>query len=543
MLFFSALLLSMFMTIALVPVFKGLAAKVNAMDIPNPRKVHETPMPKTGGLAMAFGTVIPILLWVPISDFVRSILIGAGIIVFFGALDDCKDLGYRIKFLGQITAALIVILYGGLKIESVGMLLPDDVLLPAWISIPLTMVVIVGVTNAINLSDGLDGLAGGITLLSFICIAYLGYRTGNIAIAIMAVAIAGAIFGFLRFNTYPAELFMGDAGSQFLGFLAATLSISLTQGESPLSPVLPLLLLGFPILDTLTVMLERISEGKSPFVADKKHFHHRLIRLGFFHTEAVLIIYILQALLVSFAFIFRFHSEWLLLISYAGFCSFILIFFHLADNRGWYLRRQEITLIKGKLKVLKDKNILIKISFHIVEFGLPLLFFVSCFFPGNVPRLFGLTALGLIALMLAVWIFKKTWLAGSIRLSLYLMIPFVVYFSQEDPATWLTRKILVSYNLCLVVLVVFVILTLKFTRRTKGFKTTPMDFLILFVATVVPNLPDVHIQSYHLGFMATKIIVFFFSYEVLIGEMRGELDRIGISTMAALALIALRAIG
>ena len=542
MLFFSALLLSMFMTIALVPVFKGMAARVNAIDVPNVRKVHEVPMPKTGGLAMALGTVVPILLWVPMNQAVKSIMLGAAIIVFFGAIDDCKNLSYRAKFLGQVGAALTVMLYGGLRIESLGMLLPDDVLLPVWISIPLTLVVIVGVTNAINLSDGLDGLAGGITLVSFICIAYLAYKIENTAIAVMAVAVAGAIFGFLRFNTYPAELFMGDSGSQFLGFLSITLSISITQGSSPLSPLFPLLLLGFPILDTLTVMVERISEGKSPFVADKKHFHHKLIRLGLFHTEAVLVIYVLQTMLVCFAFLLRFHSEWLLLISYAVFCALVICFFYVAEHKRWTVRREELTFIKGRLKVLKEKNILIKISYHVVEFGVPLLFFISCFFPGNIPGFVGLTALGLMLITVITWVFKKKWLGGSIRLCLYLMIPFVMYFSQEDPAPWVTRTVSMAFNLGIVFVVTFVILTLKFTRRQKGFKTTPMDFLILFVATVIPNLPDVHIQSYHLGFLATKIIVFFFSYEVLIGEVRGEFGRLNITTLGALAVIALRAI-
>ena len=289
----------MFITIALVPFFRGLAVKINALDVPNERKVHKYPMPKSGGIAMALGAFIPILLWFPSGNFTRATIIGAGIVVLFGLLDDMKDLGFKTKFAGQFAAALIVIIYGGVKIKSLGMLLPDGVLLPDWLAMPLTFIVIVGITNAINLSDGLDGLAGGISLLSFLCIGYLAYSAGNFSIALLSAATVGAIFGFLRFNTYPATVFMGDAGSQLLGFMAITFSLKLTQGNAPLSPILPLLLLGFPVLDTITVMFERVTNGKSPFVADKNHLHHKLMRLDLFHTEAVLSIYVLQAFLVT----------------------------------------------------------------------------------------------------------------------------------------------------------------------------------------------------------------------------------------------------
>ena len=270
MIYFTTLLLSMFITIVLIPILKGMAVRVNAVDIPNSRKVHTKPIPRIGGVAMAIGTLVPILLWFPGSPMIRAIFIGAAIIVFSGAVDDIKQLGYKAKFAGQVIAALVIILYGGITINNLGVLMPDGYLLPKAISIGLTLLVIVGVTNAINLSDGLDGLAGGITLLTFICIAYLAFRCENLAIAISAVAAAGAIFGFLRYNTHPAVIFMGDAGSQFLGFLAIVLPVALTQENTPLSPFLPLIILGFPILDTVTVMTERIADGRSPFVADKK---------------------------------------------------------------------------------------------------------------------------------------------------------------------------------------------------------------------------------------------------------------------------------
>jgi UDP-GlcNAc:undecaprenyl-phosphate GlcNAc-1-phosphate transferase len=544
MLLFSTLLLSLFITITLIPVTRKLAIRLHGMDIPNERKVHPYPMPRNGGIAMAVGICVSVLLWANGDQLVRAVLLGTGIVVVFGLIDDFKDIGYKSKFVGQIAAALVVIFYGGITIQSLGMLLPDDVLLPVWVAVPLTLLVIVGVTNAINLSDGLDGLAGGISLLSFICIGYLAYRTENMSIAIFSVAVVGAIFGFLRFNTYPATLFMGDAGSQCLGFTGITLCLGLTQGNTPLSPLLPLLLLGFPVLDTVTVMLDRVYHGRSPFKADTNHFHHKLIHLGFYHTEAVFIIYVIQAFLVTAAFVLRFYSDWLLLNCYIGLSGIILLGFFIASKTRWKVTRYALidTVIKGKLKILREKNIFIYVSFRILEIGTYALVLFTCFVPLNVPRYISLIAIGLFGCIVGIRFLKKQWLGFTLQFALYLMIPFIIYVSETNMAPWMLNPFERPYNLSFGLLALFVILTLKFTRRRKGFKVTPMDFLILFIALVVPNFPDTHIQSYHMGLIAAKIIVLFFTYEVLIGELRGKLSRLGLTTIAALVIIAIRGI-
>jgi len=519
-----------------------MAIRVHAMDVPDERKVHPFPMPKSGGVAMALGVIIPVLFLAPGDLFVRAVLIGAVIVALFGLVDDFRNIGYKTKFVGQLAAALIVIFYGGVKIKCLGMLLPDDVFLPDWLAVSVTVFVIVGVTNAINLSDGLDGLAGGICLLSFICIGYLAYQGENVSIAVLSAAVAGAIFGFLRFNTYPATLFMGDAGSQLLGFLAVTLSLGLTQGNTPLSPILPLILLGFPILDTLTVMFERIAEGRSPFVADKNHFHHKLIRLGLYHTEAVFIIYALQAFLVTSTFVFRFYSEWFLLTAYIIFSGVIISVFFVSQRTGWQVERRNLvdTVIKGRLKIFKDKNILIKVSFRIIQAGVPLLLLFSCFLPRSVPVNVSLSSMGLLGIYLVVWRIKKEWLNTVIGMSLYLFIPFVIYMSEKDTVAWMNDKLALPYNLSFGLFAFLVILTLKFTRRRKGFEINTMHFLVLFIALVVPNLPDEWIQSHHMGLVAAKVIVLFFSYEILVGELRGGLNKLWLATAMAVVVVAVR---
>lgn len=539
MIYLSTLLLSLFITLTLIPICRRLAFRLHALDIPNDRKMHSTPVPKSGGLAMALGTLIPVALWPHGGEMVRSIFIGAGIVVLFGLVDDFRDLSYKVKFLGQVAAGLVVILYGGIKITSLGMLLPEGFLLPDWVAVPLTLVVIVGVTNAVNLSDGLDGLAAGISILSFALIGYLAYRCENAAFAMLAFAVVGALFGFLRFNTYPANVFMGDAGSQLLGFLAITLSVGLTQTNGPLSPLVPLIVLGFPVLDTLTVMLERVAHGRSPFVADKNHFHHKLLRIGLFHTEAVVFIYLIQSLLVLSAFIFRFHSDWLLLGLYAAFSGVILIGFFLAERSRWRLKRYELLdgIIKGKLRVLKERQVLIKVCFYGVAYGTPALYLITCLLPATVPWYLSTGSLGLAVLLLLCLIFTRPYLAYMVRIALYLSVPFLIYHGEVGMVSVMTPFLVKIYNLMFGLMVTFSVLTMKFTRRRKGFKTTPTDFLILFVALVVPNLPDFQNETVPMGMIAVKMIVFFFSYEVLIGELRGEVGKLGWATLMALLVL------
>jgi UDP-GlcNAc:undecaprenyl-phosphate GlcNAc-1-phosphate transferase len=337
---------------------------------------------------------------------------------------------------------------------------------------------------------------------------------------------------------------MGDTGSQLLGFLASTLSMTLTQGNTPLSPLLPLALLGFPILDTLTVMLARMAAGHSPFRADKNHFHHKLLRLGLYHSEAVITIYSLQFFLVACAYIFRSYSEFFLILFYGLFSGTILFGFFLAHKTRWRLKRYDLfdKVIKGRLRVLKEKNILIKFSFRFVEVMAPSLLLFTAVLPSNIPRHFGLLSITLLLIIILVWGTNHKWRHNALAIALYLFIPYLLYISETHQVTWMNKDILFVYNMSFGVLIFFTYLTLKFTRRRNGFKSTPMDFLILFMVLIIPNLPDGRIQSYRIGMLAMKTIVFFLSYEVIIGELRVQSKRLGLSTMAVLIVMGLRGI-
>jgi UDP-GlcNAc:undecaprenyl-phosphate/decaprenyl-phosphate GlcNAc-1-phosphate transferase len=540
--FLATLLVSLFVTVALIPAFSRFAVRLNLVDNPDWRKVHKEPMPRCGGIAMAFGACLSMVFWAEPSTFLLAFLAGIAVLVVFGVFDDAKSISPYWKFVGQVIAALAVIVYGGIGITNVGSLLPESVMLPPWASLPLTLIVIVGVTNAINLSDGLDGLAAGISLLGIGTIGYLAYLEGDMQTTIMSVALGGAVFGFLRFNTYPATLFMGDAGSQLLGFSTIVLALKLTQGGTALSPLLPLLILGLPVLDTAFVMVQRAREGRSIFSPDKNHFHHRLMSLGLYHTEAVATEYMIQAVLILSAFFFRFHSDWLILFSYLCFSGLVVGSLVFADHHDWRLRRYHFIdmTIKGRLKVLKDRGAFIIASFTAVKFGMPLLLIATCFLPAALPRPFGVACLVAIPFLgfssLLSGTVGRTILVGAV----YLFVPFVVYFSEIDNVLLPTSPLLRLYHLAFVAVLLFVMATLKLTRRKKGFTITPTDLLILFIILAAMLLPGAYLRTGRIGYVAAKTIMFFFSYEVLFGELRGENRLILASTIAALAITGIR---
>lgn len=536
------LILSLLTTIVLMPLILRLAVKYELYDVPDERRVHVKPIPRIGGIAMSIGVFISLLLYGPLDTTMRAYLAGAVNIVVISLYDDLKGLDFKVKFAAQIAAAIIAVAYGGVRVANLGDLLPAGMVLNEWIAVFLTIVTIVGVTNAINLADGLDGLAGGICLLCFICIGYLAYLEENANIVIAATALSGVIFGFLRFNTHPAVLFMGDTGSQLLGFSAGFLSLSLTQGQTAFSPLLPLIILGFPILDTVMVMSERIAGGRSPFVADKNHFHHKLMRIGFFQTEAVFLIYIIQAFMVVSAYLLRYHSEWLILGLYLVFSSVIVTVFYLACNRDWKMPRSHFidNVVKMRLKKLKESGFFIRIIFKPVEIGITLLLILLCFISTQPPVYLSISSAFAVVVFSLVWFFKREWAKRLLLLLLYLFIPFMIYLSETNNESWINQMnetVLNAYNVSFFVLGGLGLLVLRVTRRRNGFRVTPMDFLVLFVAVGIFFLPELW-AGFRLS--AIKTIILFFTYEIIMGESRDKIGTVALSAVVAFSIVAVR---
>ena len=284
------------------PPVKRFAQKIGAIDVPKDnRRMHKEPIPRLGGLAIFGGFLCSILVFGQLDQTMLCVLLGASIIVALGIFDDVLALGAKLKFVVQIVAAEIPVCVGDLQISLFTNLNPfsDAPYFHLGIfAIPVTIIWIVGITNAVNLIDGLDGLAVGVSSIAAITMLAVALLTGNMAIAITMAALAGACIGFMPYNLNPAKIFMGDTGSTFLGFILATVSIEgLFKSYAIISFAVPFLMLGLPIFDTCFAILRRVSHGQSPMAPDRGHIHHRLIDMGFNQKQAVAVLYVISAIL------------------------------------------------------------------------------------------------------------------------------------------------------------------------------------------------------------------------------------------------------
>ena len=296
-----ALLLAALIAFAATPTVRKLAKKIGAVDVPkDERRMHSKPIPRMGGLAIFFGFVVTALVCVEMTGQIRGMLIGALMIVVLGVLDDKFALPALPKFLVQIAAALVAVYYGNvIQFVSNPNVFSVE---PYWdlgvLAIPITVFWIVAITNAVNLIDGLDGLAAGVATISAVSMMVIAMFFGQATVAVLMAAIAGACLGFLPYNLNPAKIFMGDTGSTFLGFVLATVSIhGLFKFYAIISFAVPFLLLGLPLFDTCFAILRRISRGQNPMSPDRSHVHHRLIDMGMNQKQAVAILYIISAVL------------------------------------------------------------------------------------------------------------------------------------------------------------------------------------------------------------------------------------------------------
>jgi len=296
-----ALGISMVVTLILTPLVRKLAFTVGAIDIPKDnRRMHKKPIATIGGLAIFIGFLISVLLFVDISREMQGILLGAVILVILGVLDDIMDLPAKLKFVVQIVAAGIAVAHGCVieTLSNPNIFSDAAYINLGWVGIPLTMIWIIALTNAVNFIDGLDGLAAGVSAISAGTMLVIALIYSEASVAIVVAALLGACLGFLPFNFNPAKIFMGDTGATFLGYILATISIQgMFKYYAIVTFIIPFLLLGVPIFDICFAFLRRIAKGKSPMVADRSHMHHKLIDMGFSQKQAVAIIYVISGLL------------------------------------------------------------------------------------------------------------------------------------------------------------------------------------------------------------------------------------------------------
>ena len=515
-----AFVVSMAVAMSLLPVLVRLAGRFALLDQPGERKVHARPIPRVGGIAMAVGVLASTTSMMPgLSVQELGFLCAAALVVVLGAVDDRWDLDAKFKLAGQVAAAAIAVFLGGISISS--LTLSERVVVPTLAGQVLTLVFLVGVTNAVNLADGLDGLAGGMSFICFCALAWLSQLAGQQGALTLSLAFAGAVIGFLRFNTHPAAVFMGDAGSQLLGFAAGCLGLLATQvNGTPVSTALPLLLLGIPILDTLQVMVRRLAAGRSPFSADKRHLHHQLLALGLHHAEAVAVLYALQGALFMTAYFLRFESDVVLVGLYVTFCGFVLGVLDVSQRMGLQVRGaghghapegpqrypEWLARVRRSGKVLPAT---------VATLGLLLTIYVAAVgqrvpvVPADLAVLLGLL-LG--AALATVVLQGDTPVTGFDRTIWYLLLSAAVYLDVELAPERRFSPMLEGGFLVAIALATATVLRLS---SKVGVQVTPLDLIILFFALVAPNLPGIGALPQAVTLGVAKLVVGLYAVEVI----------------------------
>ncbi len=299
-------------TLLVTPVVRAFARRRGLVDQPGGRKVHAVPIPRLGGVAIFVGVAAAIALQVygearlgwkggllESNGDVSLAGVAAGVVLVFlvGMVDDIIDLTWWVKLLGQIAAAGLVVA-AGLRIDYIGSPAGGGLILLGLLSVPVTMVYLVGFANVINLIDGLDGLAAGVTAIAAMSLLALAAPANRLDAAVLAAALIGACVGFLRYNFNPASIFMGDSGSMFLGFTLATISLlGVMKTTAAIALAVPLIIIGVPIFDTVSAIVRRIRSNRPIHKPDRGHIHHRLLTRGFNQRQTVLIIYVWSAAL------------------------------------------------------------------------------------------------------------------------------------------------------------------------------------------------------------------------------------------------------
>ena len=283
------------------PIVKVFATKVGAMDNPDGgRRIHDHPIPRMGGMAIFLGFLVSVVLFAEITKPVQGILIGCVIIVAAGILDDIISLRWWVKLIAQLAAAVIAVAHG-VTIEGImnpNVFAAENTLLIGYLSIPVTVLWIVGVTNAVNLIDGLDGLACGVSAISSGTMLVVALMVAEPNVALLLAALAGGCLGFIPYNLNPAKIFMGDTGALLLGYVLATVSIlGLFKFYAVMTFLVPVMALALPLFDTIFAIIRRLAHGQSPMAPDRGHLHHRLIDHGLSQKQAVAVLYSLSAMM------------------------------------------------------------------------------------------------------------------------------------------------------------------------------------------------------------------------------------------------------
>jgi UDP-GlcNAc:undecaprenyl-phosphate GlcNAc-1-phosphate transferase len=492
-----AMLLVMVMTMMVLPPLGALAHRVGLLAYPDARKTHHGAVPQIGGVAIVASAIVGMsLLLTPGAAFV-AYLAGALIVFLLGLVDDYRELDYRLKFCVHCIAATITVVGAGLTVVPLNPPLPD---LPVWFALPVAVIFLAGTTNAINLVDGLDGLAGGLTLLSCLALAICGYQSESSLVLIITLTIAGGVVGFLRFNTHPARVFMGDNGAFFLGFSLGFVALELFRAQPETTSLTSVvMMLGVPVVDAMLLPLRRLSRGRHAFLSDRSHLHHVLLEAGFTHASAVALIYAFHTTLIVLGYTLRHQSELTLLAVYA---SIALVMEAspqlLAPVRDWLRGRHlRIRAAAGFDRVLDALTWLALLGFVVASV-------TGAVVSGD----FLAGAIVALAAMLGWWVYRRNDTIGwPERCALYVLGAYAVYLGDSGPSTGAIIE-LTAFG------VIGVWLVFRLISSTgREFTLTPLD-LIVVVTTLCFALLRARMLD-NIAYDAIELVVWFYAIELL----------------------------
>jgi UDP-GlcNAc:undecaprenyl-phosphate/decaprenyl-phosphate GlcNAc-1-phosphate transferase len=540
---FFLLVSSIAASMLVIPLAWRLAPHIGMVDQPDARKVHKVPVPRIGGWGIVAGCLLPLLLLRLADPLQQSFVAGILVLFAFGAWDDARQISHWPKFAGQLIAVALVVFWGDLYVTRLPFV--DGVALDDWTGRIFTMVAMVGVINAINHSDGLDGLAAGETLLSLIAVAFLGYLAGAPLAIHLALVVIGGIIGFLRYNTHPARVFMGDAGSQVLGFAAGFLVVYLIQdANSAASAALPLLLLGLPIADICVVLYLRASGGMNWFKATRNHVHHRLLDLGLTHFQSVVVIYSFQACLVTAAVVLRYAPDLVVIATYVLAIAGLFATLGIAERAGWRLTPDAWQLpasIAGWLGSLRSNARVQMLFVWAIAAMVSSLMLFAVFRSNEVPRDFGIIAgVGVLLAMLVVAA-HRAWQGATLRVVAYVTAAFATYLLTTYPSGP-GGGLLQGFGIVIMLLAAMLGIFVRFVAQQR-FGATPTDFLIAFALLALLAFGALGDRG---GTIDTSLrfitfsIVLFYGCEIIIGHMQRWRPVLGSASLATLLVVAVR---
>lgn len=536
--------------------------KINGLG----RRIHTRPIPRLGGIAIVSGFFLSLLVWKMPSNMLAIYL--CSLIMFFtGLVDDIRSLSAKFKLLMQIISSVAAVFFSNLQMQNLALTQIYSVSVPHVLGFLLSVFIIIGAINAINMIDGLDGLASGVVFIGISLLSYIHFistRDINLLI-VFSVPIIGAVLGFLKYNTYPSSIFMGDSGSNWLGFMvgifillvANNFVVTEAGGQWVLLdrikfqdfvhvPFLSVLLcLSIPIFDTAHVIFRRLFEGKNPMFPDKRHFHHSLMRIGFTHTQSVVAVYFLMlvfGILGILPVVYpQYQLDW---IPFLGLILLVVsIFYSIRLNEGF------IENIMGyKNSITSEKNSVFKIPLvlkyweHLNRYTIYVILLATPFFIGVAPKILGYASASMCVVMcISIFLKKNSYFLESFVIAISALVLLIANNSNVIWVEFLDGKYSLQnfYNGLFIWLILSTVCFFIVTFKRKYLLITPTDFLLAILPLALLLLPT-HIQNeYKLNIIALRSLILFAALRTFGKRHSRFFYKIHIICIVALAWIAL----